>query len=153
MPGRDITGQKSRRAAKFFLTGVIWAGTAVAVLSHPFATAGSNTSQLHRQTFRSQSTQSQTPQSQSGAAPAPPASSSQQPVPNENGTFVIRKDVDEVLLHATVADEKQHIVTDLDKTAFTVFDEGKAGESESGSAQPGAVEQSAGRSVRGELQR
>ncbi len=125
MPGRDITGQKSRRIAKFFLTGVIWAGTAVTVLFHPLSTAGSNTSQVHRQTFRPQSTQPQTPQSQSGAAPVPPASSSQQQVPNENGTFVIRKDVDEVLLHATVADEKQHIVTDLDRTAFTVFEDGK----------------------------
>ena len=95
------------------------------MLSHPFATAGSNASHFHRQTFRSQSTQSQTPQSESGAAAAPPASSSQQPVPNENGTFVIRKDVDEVLLHATVADEKQHIVTDLDRNAFTVYEDGK----------------------------
>ena len=43
----------------------------------------------------------------------------------ENGTFVIRKDVDEVLLHATVVDDKQHIVTDLDRNAFTVFEDGK----------------------------
>ncbi len=41
------------------------------------------------------------------------------------GTFVIRKDVDEVLLHATVIDDKQRIVTNLDKSAFTVFEDGK----------------------------
>jgi len=29
------------------------------------------------------------------------------------------------LLHATVADEKQHIVTDLDRNAFTVYEDGK----------------------------
>jgi Ca-activated chloride channel homolog len=33
--------------------------------------------------------------------------------------------VDEVLLHATVVDDKQHIVTNLDRTAFTIFEDGK----------------------------
>jgi Ca-activated chloride channel family protein len=33
--------------------------------------------------------------------------------------------VDEVLLHATVVDDKQHIVTNLDRSAFTVFEDGK----------------------------
>jgi VWFA-related protein len=33
--------------------------------------------------------------------------------------------VDEVLLHATVVDDKQHIVTDLDRSAFAVFEDGK----------------------------
>jgi len=37
----------------------------------------------------------------------------------------MRKDVDEVLLHATVVDDKQRIVTDLDRSAFTVFEDGK----------------------------
>ena len=37
----------------------------------------------------------------------------------------MRRDVDEVLLHATVVDDKQHIVTDLDRSAFTVFEDGK----------------------------
>jgi VWFA-related protein len=74
--------------------------------------------------------QTQTPPSQAGATPAPPASSTPadtkpQQAPDENGTFVIRKDVDEVLLHATVVDDKQHIVTDLDKAAFTVYEDGK----------------------------
>ena len=54
-----------------------------------------------------------------------PANPSQQQNPDQNGTFVIRKDVDEVLLHATVVDDKQHIVTDLDKQAFKVFEDGK----------------------------
>ncbi len=48
-----------------------------------------------------------------------------QPKTNDNGVFVIRKDVDEVLLHATVIDDKQHIVTNLDKSAFSVFEDGK----------------------------
>ena len=44
---------------------------------------------------------------------------------NDQGVFVFRKDVDEVLLHATVIDDKQHIVTTLDRGAFTVFEDGK----------------------------
>jgi Ca-activated chloride channel family protein len=64
------------------------------------------------------------PQSQSTPSP-PPATPGQPQVPNENGTFVIRKDVDEVLLHATVIDDKQHIVTDLGRDDFTVYEDGK----------------------------
>jgi VWFA-related protein len=60
---------------------------------------------------------------QSGSAPA--AAAPQQHLPDENGTYVIRKDVDEVLINATVVDDKQHIVTNLDRGAFTVFEDGK----------------------------
>ena len=77
------------------------------------------------------------------------------------------------MLHATVVDDKQHIVTNLDRTAFSVFEDGKqqniisfhhvdipvamgividnsgldAGEakqSEPGGAEPGPLQQSAG---------
>ncbi len=44
---------------------------------------------------------------------------------NDQGVFVFRKDVDEVLLHASVVDDKQHIITTLDRNAFTVFEDGK----------------------------
>jgi Ca-activated chloride channel homolog len=44
---------------------------------------------------------------------------------DDQGTFVIRKNVDEVMLHATVVDDHQHIITNLDKNAFTVFEDGK----------------------------
>jgi Ca-activated chloride channel homolog len=66
--------------------------------------------------------------SQSPAEPSsqsPPSGTSQGVSSQENGTFVIRKDVDEVRLAATVVDDKQHIVTDLDRTAFTIFEDGK----------------------------
>jgi Ca-activated chloride channel homolog len=63
--------------------------------------------------------------SPSDARPASAAGSSQRQSPDENGTYVIRKDVDEVLLHATVIDDKQHIVTNLDRNAFSVFEDGK----------------------------
>jgi VWFA-related protein len=44
---------------------------------------------------------------------------------NDQGVFVFRKDVDEVMLHATVIDDHQHIITNLDKSAFTVYEDGK----------------------------
>ena len=44
---------------------------------------------------------------------------------DEQGVFVIKKDVDEVLLHASVVDDKQHIITNLDRGAFSVFEDGK----------------------------
>ena len=44
---------------------------------------------------------------------------------DDDGVFVFQKDVDEVMLHATVVDDHQHIVTNLDKAAFTVFEDGK----------------------------
>jgi len=44
---------------------------------------------------------------------------------NDQVVFVFRKDVDEVLLHASVVDDKQHIITTLDRSAFTIFEDGK----------------------------
>lgn len=42
----------------------------------------------------------------------------------EGGVFVFHKQVEEVVLHATVLDAKQRFVTNLDKGAFTVYEEG-----------------------------
>jgi VWFA-related protein len=119
MPGPDITRPKSDSPAAFpsFIRYAIWLGAAIALLAQP-STGHAEWNSSHLQ---SGSAQSQTPQPQSGAPPANP--SPQQP--DENGTYVIRKDVDEVLLHATVVDDKQHIVTNLDQNAFTVFEDGK----------------------------
>jgi VWFA-related protein len=41
------------------------------------------------------------------------------------GGYIIRKKVEEVVLHATVIDEHQKLILNLDKTAFTVFEDGK----------------------------
>jgi VWFA-related protein len=69
------------------------------------------------------------------AKPAPPAAAdkstgadqqdNQENQLNDQGVFVFKKDVDEVMLHATVIDDHQHIITTLDKGAFTVFEDGK----------------------------
>ncbi len=42
-----------------------------------------------------------------------------------SGTFVFHTSVDEVVLHATVIDDKKRIITDLQRNAFTVFEDGK----------------------------
>ena len=68
---------------------------------------------------QSQSNQSQPPQGQPGQsqqAQSPGQSSS------DSGVFVFKKEVEEVVVHATVMDDKNHLVTNLDKSAFTVFE-------------------------------
>jgi Ca-activated chloride channel homolog len=58
--------------------------------------------------------------------PSPAESQEEQNTPdNSQGVFVFRKNVDEVMLHATVIDDKQHIITNLERNAFTVFEDGK----------------------------
>lgn len=39
----------------------------------------------------------------------------------DQGRFVFKKQVQEVVLHATVVDEAGHLVTELDRSAFTIF--------------------------------
>ena len=62
-------------------------------------------------------------------SPQQPAPETQQPpqTPDsgDGGVFVFRKEVDEVLLHAIVIDDKQRMITTLDRNAFTVFEDGK----------------------------
>jgi Ca-activated chloride channel family protein len=69
------------------------------------------------------------PAASSPATPQqPPASQAQPPQENapseDTSIFVFKKDVEEVALHATVVDEKNHMVMSLPKTAFTVFENG-----------------------------
>jgi Ca-activated chloride channel homolog len=43
----------------------------------------------------------------------------------DNGVFVFKKQVEEVVLHATVVDDKDHLIMNLPKASFTVFENGK----------------------------
>jgi VWFA-related protein len=59
---------------------------------------------------------------------SPPASQSAgegQTPAEENGIFVIKKEVEEVALHATVVDDKQRLITSLERNAFSVFENGQ----------------------------
>jgi Ca-activated chloride channel homolog len=68
---------------------------------------------------------SQSPAYSSSPASAKPAASApQEPDSADAGTFVFRKQVEEVVLHATVVDDKQRIITSLDKGDFNVYENG-----------------------------
>jgi VWFA-related protein len=56
---------------------------------------------------------------------APSADQGQAPSEKSGDVYVFRKEVDEVTLHATVVDDKNHLVTDLDRNDFTVFEDGQ----------------------------
>jgi Ca-activated chloride channel homolog len=61
-----------------------------------------------------------------GSSQATPSDARQQQLEtNDSGVFVFKKEVDEVVLHATVVDDKQRMVTTLDKGAFTVLEDGR----------------------------
>ncbi|HMK29922.1 MAG TPA: VWA domain-containing protein [Terriglobales bacterium] len=51
-----------------------------------------------------------------------PSGSSKTTVRKDQDTFVIRTEVDEVLLHATVVDDRRHLVMDLNRENFEVFE-------------------------------
>jgi len=67
----------------------------------------------------------QTSASQSNSSQSGTTDDQGQPVTREGGTFVIKKEVDEVVVHATVVDKEQHMVTGLNRAAFKVFEDGK----------------------------
>jgi len=61
-------------------------------------------------------------QSSSSSAQTSPAEGSSS-ADQESGVFVFKKEVEEVIIHATVIDDRSHsFVTDLDKSAFTIFE-------------------------------
>jgi len=66
-----------------------------------------------------QPNQNQAPQGQPGQAQQ---TQSQAQSSSDSGVFVFKKEVEEVVVHATVMDDKNHLVTNLDKSAFTVFE-------------------------------
>jgi len=117
MPGPVITRLPNRAARRLFvLIFVICAGMLLLPVQSFSASAQSE----------STGQQDKTP-----AQPQDPANKqTDQNKPdinlNDQGVFVLRKDVDEVLLHATVVDDKQRLVTNLDKAAFSVFEDGKS---------------------------
>jgi Ca-activated chloride channel homolog len=68
----------------------------------------------------SSQSQAETP----SASQPPTTSAAQNPDASDSGVFVFRKEVEEVVLHATVIDDKQRIVTSLDKGDFNVYEDG-----------------------------
>src|ERR1700758_1084046 len=124
MPRRVTMHLRSSRRSLAFLL-LILVGTAL---------AGQN-SQAPGDAFPPQVAASSNPASPKQDAPKPdppgpeasaPSEHPSQPSPQEdNGGFTFHTRVDEVLLHATVVDDKQRMVTNLDKGAFTILEDGR----------------------------
>jgi len=92
----------------------------------PQGPRGSTPAQPSEQSPTQPGQPSSAPQGQQPAAPGgPPTEAGQSPESNEGGVFVFKKEVNEVVLHATVVDDKQRMITNLDKGAFTVLEDGK----------------------------
>src|SRR5262252_9967016 len=122
MRGRDIThllnnSQRVLVSLLFLFCLGSWRGLPVCAQDHPSSQPPS----------AQESASSQEPAKPADKAPPGAAAQDNQSeqTDSEGGVFVFRKNVDEVMLHATVVDDKQHIVTTLDKNAFTVFEDGK----------------------------
>jgi VWFA-related protein len=134
MPGRDITRLRNSVARVFFLflgligLGVVGAGLIWASPRVPGPLSAQTTS-TQTQNPTSQNTSAQNPSPQPTNKPPQDQEKDQEKDKardlNDQGIFVFKKDVDEVLLHATVQDDKNHLVTNLDRAAFTVFEDGK----------------------------
>ena len=73
----------------------------------------------------------QQPASNSGQKPATPNSNApkpgqgESPTATDNGIYVFRAEAREVVLHATVVDDKNRLVNNLPKQDFTVYEDGK----------------------------
>jgi Ca-activated chloride channel homolog len=67
------------------------------------------------------------PPAQNGPAGQAPADrgQAQAPTANDNGVYVFTTEAREVVLHATVLDDKNHLVMNLDKPDFTVYENDK----------------------------
>ena len=127
MPGPDITRllNKSQRVLfpLLFLLSVC--------LTQSVLAAAQDKSESQDAAASPEPAKPETSEKQQATKPAestPPPSTEPQDNPpdkGDSGVFVFRKNVDEVMLHATVIDDKQRIVTTLEKSAFTVFEDGK----------------------------
>jgi VWFA-related protein len=120
-----------RVAAGLLLLGIAAAQTAPAPQSAPSTAPANNGPSIPPQT---QNTQAAPPSSQGnptqehgaqGDPPPGPGDQGQAPVGTENGGFVFRAEAREVTLHATVVDDRNHLVNNLDKADFTVLENDK----------------------------
>jgi len=64
------------------------------------------------------------PSGPSGNSTPAPSDGAQAPSSQDSGVFVFKKRVEEVILHATVVDEQRHLVPNLDRSTFSVFESG-----------------------------
>jgi Ca-activated chloride channel homolog len=139
MPGRDITRLRNR-VARVLLLSVLLISAAILLEAAVRSQTPSQNQSDQNQANQNQASQNQANQGQGNQDQGkPPGSSAAAQTPSappaqnspedkkmtDQGVFVFRKDVDEVLLHATVIDDKQRLVTNLNRGDFTVLEDGK----------------------------
>jgi VWFA-related protein len=122
MPEPDITRPSNKGAGFSVLQRCALAALAAVLVTASAVQA--RAAQANPPAVSSSQSQATQPHGAS-AAQTPEAKDSSKDNSQENGTFVIRKNVDEVVLHASVIDDKQRIVTDLNKNDFSVYEDGK----------------------------
>ena len=150
MPELGITLLRNKPTLTRVAAGLLFLGVAAAqstpapqgTSSTPTAQSGSSTTQApqtppaqtpapieqpaNQAPAPSQTPAGTQPADQPGAAPSNQgADQGQAPAGTENGGFVFRAEAREVTLHATVVDDRNHLVNNLDKTDFTVFENDK----------------------------
>jgi Ca-activated chloride channel homolog len=59
------------------------------------------------------------------ATPSSTEPASAEPAHDDSGVFVFRKEVEEVTLRAVVVDPQNHLISKLDRNAFSVYEDGK----------------------------
>jgi len=126
-----------RSATRFFV--ILLTALVTALASGSFAqaaapnpgspTAGGSANPQVQQSAPAPSNPPQSSTPPSTAAPSAQESSEPQPMAqppgaDDQGMFVFKKQVEEVVLHATVTDAEQHLVTSLDRSSFQVFERG-----------------------------
>ena len=101
--------------------------TSTAPAQSPGTQAPAGANQPAGQPPAGQTPGAQTPGAQTPGAqtPAPDQGSAQGPSATDNGTFVFRTEAREVILHATVVDDRNRLITSLTKPDFTVFENGQ----------------------------
>ena len=117
----------------FFLLTTLCLANSQENQASPIAVAGSEAAANPQSAPPPSPTSSAPPAASKGQVVAPNAApnaapnvspAAQNPDAGDSGVFVFRKQVDEVVLHATVVDDKQRIVTSLDKGDFNVYENG-----------------------------
>jgi len=122
MPGRDITRLLNKASRGLLLLFLLIGCAAVSLLAWP--QQGTASASSAPQDTKKVVSAASLPAAQDAGQKSDQQKSEHEKL-DDQGVYVLRKDVDEVMLHATVVDDKQHIVTNLDRNAFTVYEDGK----------------------------
>jgi Ca-activated chloride channel homolog len=119
---RHRDGSVLAGCSQLLACGLILAGFSAAQSSSVPAAAPTPTSTQTPSTAPTQSAPIQNAPAQSAPAQTTP---DQTPTQDDDNGFVFKKEVEEVVLHATVVDDQNHLITGLDRGNFQVYEDGK----------------------------